>query len=96
MTETEKLKRAAKRERWNRNNYNSNKIGTQIAKEDLIKATAMKEHLFGSFLLPIPNVLSPERFSANPRYESYATPAYLDPESMIKNATRRSSVVGQR
>ena len=96
MTDQEKEYREAERKRAQRNHYSKDMIKAQIEKEELVKATAMKEHLFGKYLLAIPSILKPERFPGKPRYESYSVPKTADPSTDLHQSLRRSVVIGQK
>jgi hypothetical protein len=95
MTGAEKRQRENARQRHSNNRYNQNRIKVQIEKEELLKAAAMKEYLFGKHSLAIPSIRQPELFPSVPRNESYAIPIYQDAANDLHKSLRRSAIYGQ-
>ncbi len=96
MTEDEREDRKTTRAKMLRNRFSALNIGKQIEKEELLKSTAMKEHMFGSHLLSVPNMNRPERFPAEPLPPSSAIPDRNQLEKSFQEAKYRAAIPGQR
>ncbi len=96
MTKVEKDLSVKKRKRLTKNHFRRDYITTQAAKEELLKSTSMKKHLFGENILAVPDLLTPERFPSQPRFESYANPVYVDPETSFNKAKTKFVLLGQQ
>jgi len=96
LTKAEKEARIREKKRLARNQFRKGYIQTQTAKEELLKSTSMKKHLFGEHILAVPDMYSPERFPSQPRFESYANPSYIDPQISFDRAKTKYVLLGQK
>lgn len=96
MTEAQKKEREKERERIRRSHFSKKNIASQEEREEFLKSTAMKTHMFGEHILAVPDLLTPERFATWPRYDSSAKPDRSDPSQSFKNAKEKKVLIGQR
>jgi len=85
----------AKRERAKRNLFRKEHIATQVKMEDFLKTAALKEHMFGSHVLEVPDVRRPERYPSIPSFESSAFPNDNNPERSFKEANKQTFLRAQ-
>jgi len=92
LTDEEKAEIQKERERRKRNRFRKAFLKVQMKKEERAKEEAVKRMLYGSDIVVIPDLLTPERYECVPRHESSANPRKSQLEAALLNSHRVSGV----
>lgn len=90
LTNNEKAEIQKERERRKRNRFRKAFLKVQMKKEERAKEEAVKKMLFGSEIVVIPNLFTPERYECVPNHESSANPRNSQIEAALLNSRRVS------
>jgi hypothetical protein len=90
LTNNEKAEIQKERERRKRNRFRKAFLKVQLKKEERAKEEAVKKMLFGSEIVVIPNLFTPERYECVPNHESSANPRNSQIEAALLNSRRVS------
>jgi hypothetical protein len=96
LTQEQKENLRREKERFRRNRYRKAFLKIQERKEEQMKEEAMKVLLFGTEIIVVPDLFTPERYKSIPKYESSAHPNQDVLQNEVNSSYRRRSLIGQR